>query len=192
VASTHEDSNKLDFTNEKLGGGISGDFAQILRIEKGYTYGAYSSVSNGTMAQPWRVRTSVRANATQPSLEIMRDMIAAHGPDFDDSDKEITQQKVVKSSTRAFESLGAKLGTLRVINKYGKSDSYVEEEQAELLSMTVADFKNTAEMYLVEPKMTYVIVGDKATQFEPVREFAEQSGKGDVIELDIYGNPIAN
>ena len=192
VASTDADANKLDFTNEKLGGGISGDLGQMLRIEKGYTYGAGSGVSGGTMAQPWRARTSVRANATQPSLEIMRDMITAHGPDFDESDREITQQKIVKGKTRAFESLGAKLGTLRVISKYGKSDSYVEEEQAELLSMTVEDFQNTAEKYLVEPKMTYLIVGDKATQLAPVQAFATASGKGDVVELDIFGNPVKN
>jgi len=190
VSSTDEDSNKLDFTNEKLGGGISGDFAQILRIEKGYTYGAYSSVSGGTMAQPWRVATSVRANATQPSLEVIRDMITAYGPEFDESDKEITQQKIVKSNTRAFESLGAKLGTLRVMSKYGKSDSYVEEDQAELLAMEVEDFQKTAAEYLVEPKMTYVIVGDKATQFAPVQTFAAESGKGKVIELDIYGQVV--
>jgi zinc protease len=190
VSSTDEDANKLDFTNEKLGGGISGDFAQILRIEKGYTYGAYSSVSSGTMAQPWRVGTSVRANATRPSLEIIRDMITRYGSEFDASDKEITQQKIVKSNTRAFESLGAKLGILRAMSKYGKSDSFVEEDQAELLAMEVEDFRKTAERYLAEPKMTYVVVGDKATQFEPVQAFATQSGKGVVIELDIYGNPV--
>jgi zinc protease len=190
VATTYADANKLDFTNEKLGGGISGDLGQMLRIEKGYTYGAGSWVSGGTVAQPWRARTSVRANATQPSLEIMRDMISAHGPEFDESDQEITQQKIIKSKTRAFESLGAKLGTLRAISKYGKSTRYVEDEQAELLAMSVEDFQNTAAKYLVEPKMTYLIVGDKETQFGPVQAFARESGKGDVVELDIYGNKI--
>ena len=34
--------------------------------------------------------------------------------------------------------------------------------------------------------MVYVIVGDKATQLEPVKAFAG----GDVIELDIYGDTV--
>jgi zinc protease len=191
VATTDPDFNALDFTNEKLGGGISGDFAQVLRIEKGYTYGAGSGTSNGTMPQPWRARTSVRANATQASLQVMRDMIRDYGPNFDESAANIIQQKLVKEKTRAFESLNAKLGTLRVISKYGKSNQYVEEEQAALLAMGVDDFKATANKYLDESKMTYLIVGDKQTQFGPVEDFAQASGKGSVIELDIYGAPLS-
>jgi zinc protease len=35
--------------------------------------------------------------------------------------------------------------------------------------------------------MIYVVVGDKATQFEEVKKLGKP-----VIELDIYGNAIAN
>lgn len=192
VSTSHEDANKLDFTNEKLGGGISGDFAQVLRIEKGYTYGAFSGVSAGSAAQPWAVRTSVRSNATQASLEVMRDMIRDYGPNFDEAAAEITKQKLVKEKTRAFESLGAKLGTLLNISYYNKSKTYVEDEQKELLAMTVDDFKSMSAKYLDESEMMYLIVGDKETQFGPVQDFAQASQKGDVIELDIYGNIKGN
>lgn len=186
VASTHADANKLDFTNEKLGGGISGDLAQTLRIEKGYTYGAYSRISYGLVAQPFSASTSVRANATQPSLGIIRDMIANYGKTFSDADVKTTRQKLVKENTRAFESLRAKLGTLRVISKYAKSTKYVEEDQQELVAMQVGDFKRIADQYLDEAEMLYLIVGDKETQFAPVNAFAG----GKVIELDIYGNRL--
>jgi zinc protease len=186
LASTGEDFNKLQFTNEKLGGGISGDLAQVLRIEKGYTYGAYSRITNGKTAQPFSASTSVRANATQASLEVIRDMLANYGKNFSVEDVETTKQKLVKENTRAFESLGAKLRILRNMSKYGKSRTYVEDDQQELVAMTLEDFKSTADQYLSEPDMIYLIVGDKATQFEPVKEFAG----GDVTELDIYGNVI--
>jgi zinc protease len=45
LAATDPNSNNLDFANEVLGGGSSGKLFQTLRIEKGYTYGAYSFVS---------------------------------------------------------------------------------------------------------------------------------------------------
>lgn len=190
VPTPHSDANKLDFTNEKLGGGISGDFAQVLRIEKGYTYGAFSGLSAGTAPQTWTARTSVRANATQASLEIMRDMIKDYGPNFNAAAAELTKQKLVKEKTRAFESLGAKLGTLLNISYYGKSKTYVEDEQKELLAMGVDDFKAMSAKYLKESDMVYLIVGDKKTQLAPVQAFAKDSQKGDVIELDIYGNII--
>lgn len=190
AATGDRDFNKIRFTNEKLGGGISGDLAQVLRIEKGYTYGAYSSVPNGTVARPFTIGTSVRANATQASLETIRDMVQVYGPEFDAAAVETTQQKLIKENTRAFESLDAKLGTLRNISRYGLSKTYVEEEQAELVDMAEADFKRIAEDYLDEAEMIYVVVGDRETQLARVQDFAENSGKGEVVELNIYGERI--
>ena len=186
VATPDADFNKIVFANEKLGGGISGDLAQVLRIEKGYTYGAYSFVGEGLVPQPFRIGTSVRANATEPSLEVISDMLEAYGPEFDDAAVELTRQKLVKEDTRAFESLGEKLGTLREISKFGKSLSFVEEEQQELLDMPLEEYKRVIAQYLAEPDMTWVVVGDAETQLEPVRSFAA----GEVIILDIYGEPV--
>ena len=184
LSSLNKDANKLDFTNDKLGGGSSGALFQTLRIEKGYTYGAYSGVGSGIEIQPFIARGSMRANATNASLTIIRDMIENYAKDFSDADVEITKQKLVKANTSAFESLGAKLGTLRQISKYEKAKNYVEQDQAELVAMSLDDFKDIANKYLQESEMTYVVVGDKVTQLEPVKEFAG----GEVIELDIYGN----
>ena len=190
VPATHPDFNKIDFTNEKFGGGISGDLSQTLRIEKGYTYGAYSGIGAGEMAQPYRIGTSVRANATEPSLKVIRGMLQDYGPEFDAAAAELTKNKVIKDSTRAFESLNAKLGTLNEISRFGKSHNFVEQEQAELVDMTVEDFKDTAANYLQEEDMIYLVVGDRETQLGPVQNFAKEAGKGEVIELDIYGNAI--
>jgi zinc protease len=173
----------IDFTNEKLGGGISGDLAQTLRIEKGYTYGAYSRIGNGPYPQPWSASTSVRANATQASLEIIRDMIDSYGAEFSEEDAEITRLKVVKDNTRAYESLGAKLGMLRTISRYGRPLDYLERNQATLLDMEAADFAAVAEKWLDEDEMIYIVVGDGATQLGPVRDFAG----GEVRILDVPG-----
>jgi len=189
-ATTDGNYNKIDYTNEKLGGGISADLSQILRIEKGYTYGAFSSLSRGLSKQNFAVRTSVRANATKASLDIIQDMLANYGTIYSDNDAEITRQKLLKENTRAFESLGAKRQTLRTISKYGKSKNYIEKEQQELLNMTTSDFQNIAKRYLKEDDMIYLIVGDKESQLSEVQEFARTKGKGDVILLDIFGNSV--
>lgn len=186
LAATDGDANKLSFTNEKLGGGISGDLAQTLRIEKGYTYGAYSYVPLGRVAQPFMAVTSVRANATGASLAVIRDMITDYGPSFSDADVEMTRQKLVKEGARAFESLNAKLGTLRTISKYSKSMNYVEADQQELLAMPLEEYKRIAAQYMDDEKNTYLIVGDGETQLEAVEAFAG----GEVVELDIYGNVL--
>ena len=51
--------------------------------------------------------------------------------------------------------------------------------------MTLEDYKTIINKYLDEEDMIYVIVGDKATQFEEVKKLGKT-----IIELDIYGNKI--
>ena len=39
--------------------------------------------------------------------------------------------------------------------------------------------------YLKEPEMVYLVVGDKATQYEELKKLGKP-----IIELDIKGNPV--
>jgi zinc protease len=181
---------KIRFANEKLGGGIAGDLAQTLRIEKGYTYGAYSNIPRNTVERPFTIGTSVRANATRPSLETIREMLIGYPDTLTADAAEATQQKIVKSSARAFESLGAKLGTVANIGALGLSDRYVEDEQKQLLDMTPEEFQRVAREYFAEDKMVYLIVGDAATQLAEVERFAAEAGLGDVVRLDKSGDRL--
>ncbi len=186
VSAGDPDFVKLDYANEKIGGGSSGQFFQILRIEKGYTYGAYSFFRNTNEIAPFIAYSNVRSNATKPSLEIFQDLLSNYADNFTEEDVITTQKKIQKSTLRSYESLGSKLGILRDISKYGKSNKYLEEDQETLRNMTLEDFKSTIETYLNESDMYYVVVGDAATQLEEV----SQAGKGDPILLDINGNLI--
>ncbi len=177
--------NKLNFANEILGGGSSGKLFQTLRIEKGYTYGAYSSITRLNEVAPFFVRTSVRANATLPSLEIIRDMLTGYEGSFDEDAVKLTQNKIVKQNTRAFESLNAKLGILRTMSKYKLPMDYLDENQKELMGMSLSDFKNVINKHLNEKEMIYVIVADKVTQFEEVKKLGKE-----ITELDIHGNLV--
>lgn len=183
LAASNEDANNLDFANEIIGGGSSGRLFQTLRIEKGYTYGAYSGIGSSKEKAPYTVRTSVRANATLKSLEIIKDMISSYSENFTDNEVALTKNKVLKANTRALESLGAKLGMLRTISKYDKSENYIEKDQEELVNMTLEDYKKIINAYLQEQEMIYVVVGDKATQLNEVKKLGKP-----VVELDIYGN----
>jgi len=185
LSATSDEASKLDFANEIIGGGSSGRLFQVLRIGKGYTYGAYSRVPAREEVSPFTITSSVRANATLPSLEIIKDMVTTYGPQFTDEDVELTKNKIVKQNTRAYESLNTKLSILENISKYNKPFNYIDSEQQTLLNMSLEDFKNVINKYISEDEMVYLVVGDKATQFEEVKKLGKN-----VIELDIYGNPI--
>ncbi len=185
VNANDADAKKLDYANEILGGGSSGRLFQTLRIGKGYTYGAYSRIPERAEKAAFTINSSVRANATLPSLKIVEEMLQTYGSGFTQEDVDLTKNKIIKANTRAFESFGAKLGMLNRISKYGRSLDYVDQDQALLTGMQLEDFKSTINKYVDEKDMVYLVVGDKATQLKEVKKLGKK-----VIELDIYGNTL--
>lgn len=175
---THE---MLDFANEKLGGSIGGDLSQTLRIEKGYTYGAYSSVANGRAIQPWLVRTSVRANATGASLAVIRDMLETYPAAFGETEAEITKNKIIKDAARGQESLNAKLGLLYEKAKYDLPDTIVQDRQARLLEQTPQTLAAAARAVMDPGALAWVVVGDAQTQLSTVRAFADDLPNGRLV-----------
>lgn len=179
-------SDKLEFANEVLGSGSSGRLTQVLRIGKGYTYGASSNLIKAKETAPFIAATNVRANATLASLQIIHDMLRDYESSFGEQEVSITKNKVLKKNTLLYESLAAKLSMLAEISKYGKSLKFLEDKQQVLMNMQLADFKNTIHQQLEEKDMIYVVVGDKATQLEEVKKL----GKAKLVELDINGKPL--
>jgi len=176
--------NNLEYANQILGGGSSGRLFQTLRIEKGYTYGAYSYLQKLKEKAPFIAQTSVRANATLPSLKIIEGLISDYAANFNEKEVAITKNKILKSSAKDYEELSDKLQMLTQISKYKKEFNFLESEQKELVDMSLGDFQNIIKTHIQESEMFYLVVGDKETQLEEINKF----GKGEAIELDIYGN----
>jgi zinc protease len=185
LSATDPDFTRLDFANERLGGSSSGRLFQLLRIEKGYTYGARSGIAETLEVGAWSAQTSVRANVTLESLELLRDQIQNYAETFTQEDVDVTKNQIVKGNTRAFESLNAKLGLLRRMSRLGLPPDFLERDQATLQGMTQDDFREVLNTYLDESRMIYVVVGDAETQLGRVAEL----GYGEPVVLDIYGRP---
>ena len=183
LSATDPDFIRLDFANERLGGSSSGRLFQLLRIEKGYTYGARSGIAESLEVGPWFAQTSVRANVTLESLELLRDQILRYAETFTQDDVNVTQNQIIKGNTRAFESLNAKLGLLRRMSRLGLPPDFLDRDQATLLGMTPDDFREVINAYLDESQMIYLVVGDAETQLGRVAEL----GYGEPVRLDIYG-----
>ncbi|MEO6732998.1 MAG: insulinase family protein, partial [Ferruginibacter sp.] len=186
LPATDPNSYRLEFANEILGSGSSGKLTQVLRIGKGYTYGAVSQLIKAKETAPFIATTSVRANATLASLQIIQDMLRDYEKNFGESETSITKNKVLKQNSLLYESLAAKLAMLGEISKYGKSLKFLEEKQEQLINMQLSDFKKIINEQLKEQDMIYLVVGDKATQLEEVKKL----GKAKLVQLDINGQSL--
>ena len=177
---TDEEHHPATVMNFRLGGGgFASDLTQILREGKGYTYGVRSGFSGTSYPGPFRISTSVRSNVTFESLEIIRDMLASYGPEFDAEDLEVTQGFLLRTNARAFETLGAKLGVVRDMVNYDFAPDYVLEQEQTVREMTVERIRELADRHL-GGEMIWLVVGDAATQLDRL----EALGLGEAVVLE--------
>ena len=180
------DYYRFNVAQNRLGAGGSARLFQTLRIEKGYTYGAYSQIGQRHYTAPFLAYSQVRANVTLESLEIFKDLIANYDETFTEKDLETTKNLLVKRNTRNFETINNLIGMLQQVSQFDLPYDFIEKQQAELEAMSIDDVRNVYQKYAEEQKMIYVVVGDAKTQLERVKAF----GYGDPIMLDRKGNRL--
>ncbi len=186
VDGNDEDYYPLTVANYRLGGGSSGRLFMILREEKSYTYGAYSYVSRRIQDSPWMASSSVKSNVTLEALETFKEVIGTYAETYTEEDLEKTKTALIKQNTRDYETLGSLTGILQTISTYDLPLDYIDQQQETLQAMTVEDVKSLVDEYMDLSNMVYVIVGDKATQFDRL----QVEGIGSPVLLDKEGNEV--
>jgi zinc protease len=187
LAETDPDFYPATVMNFRLGGGgFASDLTQVLREQKGYTYGIGSGFSGSDMPGPFQISSSVRSNATLESLQLTKGLVDGHGSTFDADDLDATKSFLLKNDAMAFETLGDKLGILRDMSAYGFPSDYVLQRETIVRDMTAERVRELAARYLDSRKMIWLVVGDARTQRERLRSL----GLGAPIPVDREGRRI--
>ncbi|MGB0835879.1 MAG: M16 family metallopeptidase [Psychrobium sp.] len=172
--------------NHNLGGSFSGQLFQILRLQKGYTYGAYSGFSRSNEGGAFTAQSSVRSNVTLESLETFREIFENYEKNFDQAALDSAKSILTKQDARAFETPSSLMGVLQNINTYDLPKDYVAIQQQALATMTLTQAKDTMSKYMDSDKMIYLVVGDAKTQLPRLKAL----GLGKVTQLDKDGKGV--
>ena len=184
---TDDDFYPATVMNFRLGGGgFASDLTQVLREQRGYTYGIGSGFSGSTLPGPFQISSSVRANVTYEALADIKRIIEAHGTDFDATDLEATRSFLLRANARAFETRGAKLGLLADMSGNGFSADYVLQREDVVRDMTIERVRELAGRYVDPARMVWLVVGDARTQAGRLSAL----GLGEPIMLDRQGSPV--
>ncbi|WP_225035512.1 M16 family metallopeptidase [Winogradskyella sp. SM1960] len=171
LKTTDPDYYAATVMNYRLGGGsFASQLTQELRESKGYTYGISSRFDGDANSGEFSIGSSVRTNVTYESAALVKDILESYGSNYNESDLEITKGFTLKSSARAFETLGSKLNMLSNISNNGYADDYAKQRQSIVKDLSVDDVKALVEKYINPNQMIYVIVGDAKTQLSKLKE----------------------
>jgi zinc protease len=177
LAKTDPDYFLATVMNDHLGGNFLSLVNQVLREQKGFTYGASTRFSGDYIPGPFTAASMVRSSATLESVQIFRQLMEDYRNGISGEELSKTRNYLIKSYALNFETLGALTGMLGEISLYGLPKDYVRMEQESIRNLTVDQHKALAQKYINPDKMYYVISGDAATQAASLKKL----GFGDPV-----------
>lgn len=186
IPATDPDYYKITVMNHKLGGDFNGILNQILREQKGFTYGARSSFGGSLYSGAFTASAPVQTNSTFETATIIKNEIDKYRKDISQENLDLVKSTLLKSFALRFETLSSLNSMLGPIVSLNLPFNYISQRQEFIRKLTTKEHTQLAQKYLQPDKMIYLIVGDKATQFEKLKEL----GLGDPILIDKECNII--
>jgi zinc protease len=166
--------------NYKLGAreaSISGLWMQIIREQKGFTYGAYSSFAGYKNYGYFSASSRVRTNSTLESVLIFKTEMEKYSKEMPQEYIDFTKSGMMKSNARRFETLGSLTSYLNTLSAYNLPVDYVKQEESYLKQLTPEKQMEVAKKYIDPSKMYFVVVGDAKTQLKEL----EKAGLGEPV-----------
>ncbi len=174
ITRTSPDYFPLMLMHTVLGATASSRLFMNLREDKGYTYGAYSSLDARRSAGTFRVTAEVRTPVTGDSLKeffyelerISREPV---------SEKEIADAKsyltgVFPIRLETQEGLTDQLVQIKMLNL---PDDYLQNYRDRIQAVSIADILRVAEKYVKPDEAAVVVVGDGAFVLDQIKPYCE-------------------
>ena len=172
--------------NRVLGGGPTGRLFLKLREEKGYTYGAYSSVSAGEFTGPWRATSDVRTPVTDGAMtEFLGEFKRIREEKVPDAELDEARRSLVAAFALSLEHPSQVLQYAITRKIYGLPDDYWDTYPARIAAVTADDVARVAKKYVSLDNLQVVAVGDVSK----IRSVMEKYGP--VTVYDAEGKVVA-
>ena len=165
----HPDYYPALIANYRLGSGSQGLLFEYLRLQRGYTYGASSSLRTGKYYTHFTGLSSVQGTKTKESVELFVDLIGNYGSRFDEALLETTKTSMGRAMASAFETPSALVNMLSNISYYNLPFDYVKQNEQMLKNITVDQVKDVIKRNLNLDDMVIVVVGDAKLQQKPLQ-----------------------
>ncbi len=158
-----------------LGANASSRLFMNLREDKGYTYGAYSSLDARRTAGTFRATAEVRTPVTGDSLkEFFYELGRIRSEPI--SEKELADAKSYLTGVFPIrlETQEGLIDQLLQIKMFGLPDNYLETYRSHIQSVTREQIQDAAIKYVRPDEAAIIIVGDAAQLDEQIRPFAKE------------------
>jgi len=170
-------------TNTILGGGTFRLYNN-LREDKGYTYGAYSSLNANELVGRFTASASVRNEVTAGSVEeLLHEMKRIREEPVPSEELTMVKSYITGDFARDLENPGTVANYAINTLRFGLPDDYYDNYLSNLASVTPEQVTAMAKKYIYPERSWIVAVGDADALTEALAPY------GEVTRYDVYGRP---
>ena len=149
--------------NRILGGGADSRLFQVLREEKGWTYGSYSDISRPLGAGAFVASAEVRTEVTDSALvELLAQLRRLRSEPVTAAELEAAKSAIVGSFPLALETAEGVAGAVSQATLYGLGTDYLHQYRTRMSAVTAADVRAAAQAGIRPDSALVVVVGDGA------------------------------
>ncbi len=172
--------------NKLLGGGTDARLFEILRERRGWTYGAYSSLSRprgvGVFSATAEVRNEVADSALVELMAQLRRVGAEPVPANELENAKGALVGVFPLTVETAQQVAEQVATVRTL---GLPADYLQTYRTRIAAVTAAEMQRAAQTYVRPDRALVVVVGDAAKLHDRLAKVAP------VRVVDVEGNTIA-
>ena len=178
--------------NQILGGGGEGRLFLNLREDKGYTYGAYSSIGNDKYGPAtFRASASVRNEVTDSSVVAFLDEIKNfRDKPVSKKDLENAKAKYTGSFVRSLEQPGTLASFALNIETEDLDDDFYKDYLTKIDAVTIADVQRVAKKYFLVDNARIIIAGKGSEVLDNLEKVTFDGKTIPVNYFDKEGNPV--
>ncbi len=179
-----EDVVKLSLLNQILGGGgLSTRLNMNLREDKGYTYGANSSIGSSRYSATFFAGASVRNEVTDSALnQFMYELNKIASEMVTDEELELAKNSAKGSFARSLESRGTVANFALSTELNDLPEDYYATYLKRVDAITKQDLLDVAKKYVRPDKANIVVVGKAEEVADKLKQF------GEITYYDAEGN----
>ncbi|MBD8489895.1 insulinase family protein [Echinicola sp. CAU 1574] len=185
-----EDYLSTRVLNYIIGGGSSSRLFMNLREDKGYTYGAYSSIGADKLITSFSAGASVRTEVTDSAIvELVYEINKIVDEGVTAEELESAKANLSGRFGRSLESPSTLASFAMDIDRYNLPSDFYKTYLQRLSALTVEDINAAAKKYIKPNNIYITVVGngseikDKLEQFGPVSLYDNQGNPAKEIEM---------
>jgi zinc protease len=171
IKKTDPDYFPMVVANHILGGAAHSRLFLNIREQKGFTYGAYSSLSASKQPGTFTAEAEVRTDVTAPSLEeFLYELDKIRNVKVTDKELKDSKAYIVGSFQLGLEVQSGLAQRLLELKLYDLPDNYLETYTNKVMAVTPDDVRRVARRLIDEDNLVIAVVGD-AKKIKPELQY---------------------